>query len=296
MSEAVLILGCGFLGQTLAQKLAFRGVPVVGTARGEPQLGIIRTRGATPFKLEGDPATVQRALDRLPLRPGRVLMAIPPDAGLDAPLAEKVGAWGLPAGRVLYVSSTSVWGDQGGADVVEATPVHPETDKARQRLAAEAIWQAIGASVIRPAGIYGPGRSLLHRLAARRYRLIEDGGAVTNRIHVSDLAQLCEASWQRPQGLWMGSDLTPVPQAEVAQWCVRELGLPAPAPISMAEARVRMDRETLSMFSQSKRLRPEATLEALGVTLRFPSYREGFSDIWRREKAALVALMATGHS
>ena len=44
----VLILGCGFLGQALAQKLAFAGVPVTGTARGEPQLGIIRTRGATP--------------------------------------------------------------------------------------------------------------------------------------------------------------------------------------------------------------------------------------------------------
>jgi len=289
LSDAVLILGCGFLGQTLAQKLAFRGVPVVGSARGEPQLGIIRTRGATPLKLEGDPDQAMRALERLPLRIGRVLMAIPPEAGLDAALAGKVAAWGLAPGSVLYVSSTSVWGDQGGADVFETTPVRPETDKARQRLAAEAIWNAIGASVIRPAGIYGPGRSLLHRLAARKYRLIEGGAAITNRIHVADLARLCEAAWSRPQGVWMGSDLTPVPQAEVADWCVRELGLPAPESISLAEARVRMDRETFSMFSQSKRLRPEATLAALGVTLRFSSYSEGFRDIWTREKAALGA-------
>lgn len=286
MSEAVLILGCGFLGQTLAQKLAFAGVPVVGTARGEPQLGIIRTRGATPVKLEGDLGV----LDRLPLRIGRVLMAIPTEAGLDVALAQRVAAWGLQPGRVLYVSSTSVWGDQGGADVFETTPVRPETDKARQRLEAEAIWQAIGASVIRPAGIYGPGRSLLHRLAARKYRLIEGGATVTNRIHVADLARLCEASWNKPQGLWMGSDLTPVTQAEVAEWCTRELGLPAPAAISLAEARVRMDKETVAMFWQSKRLRPEATLAALGVKLRFPSYREGFRDIWTREKAALAEL------
>jgi len=289
-SEAVLILGCGFLGQTLAQKLAFQGTPVVGTARGEPQLGNVRTRGATPVKLAGDLSV----LDRLPFKIGRVLMAIPPEAGLDLALAARVAAWGLAPGRVLYVSSTSVYGDRGGAEVVESTPTRPETDQARARLGAEAIWQAIGASVIRPAGIYGPGRSLLHRLAARQYRLIDGGTAITNRIHVADLADLCLSAMNGERGLFLGSDTSPVTQAEVTAWCTAELGLPAPAPMSLAEARVRMNKATLAMFTQSKRLRPEATLASLRVTLRFPSFREGFRDLWAREQAAIMSLVSHG--
>lgn len=283
----VLILGCGFLGQALAQKLAFKGVPVAGTARGEPQLSIIRTRGATSVRFEGDLSV----LDRLPLQVARVVMSIPTDAGLDAALAAKVATWGLAPGRIVYISSTSVYGDHGGADVTEATPPAPATDKAKARLAAEAMWQAIGASVIRPAGIYGPGRSLLHRIAARKYRLVDQGLAITNRIHVADLANLCEAALANEPGVYLGSDLHPTPQAEVAAWCTRELGLPVPMPMSLAEARVRMDKDTLAMFAQSKRLLPQATLAKLAVTLRFPSYREGFRDIWAREKTSLQALV-----
>lgn len=285
--DPILILGCGFLGQTLAQRLAFRGVPVVGSARGEPQLGIIRTRGATPLAFDGRDLG---ALDRLPFRFARVLMSIPPEANLDRALADAIARWGLPPGRVLYVSSTSVYGDHGGADVDEATPPAPATDKAKMRLAAEAIWQGIGASVIRPAGIYGPGRSLLHRIAAGKYRLLGDGGAVNNRIHVADLASLCEAALSKPQGLYLGSDLAPTPMREVVAWISETFGLPDPPALSLAEARVRMDKDTFQMFAQSKRLRPEATLAALGVTLRYPSFREGLSEIWTREKAALLAL------
>jgi len=282
----VLILGCGFLGQALAQKLAFKGVPVAGTARGEPQLGIIRTRGATAVRFEGDLAV----LERLPLAVGRVVMSIPPEAGLDVALVARVASLNLAPGRVLYISSTSVYGDHGGADVIESTPTEPATDKAKARLASEALWQSIGASVIRPSGIYGPGRSLLHRIAARKYRLIDGGLAITNRIHVADLATLCEAALAHSPGVYLGSDLHPTTQSEVAQWCTRELGLPAPEPMSLAEARVRMDKDTLAMFAQSKRLLPHATLARLGVSLRFPSFREGFRDIWAREKAALSTL------
>ncbi len=286
-ATGVLILGCGFLGQVLAQRLAFKGVPVIGTARGEPQLGIIRTRGAAPLPFDGD-ITV---LDRLNISIDRVLMAIPPEAGLDTALAAKIATWKLAPGKVLYVSSTSVYGDRGGADTDEDTPPNPSTPKAEGRLAAEAIWQQIGASVVRPAGIYGPGRSLLHRLAAGKYRLVGDGHAIVNRIHVVDLAALCEKAWAAPQGIWLGTDLTPVPQSEVVRWSCEQFGLPAPTVMPMAEARIRMDRDTLAMFSQSKSLRPTRTLAALGLKLRFPSYREGMNDVWMRDKVALEGMI-----
>ncbi len=291
----LLILGCGFLGLVLAQKVSFKGVPVIGTARGEPHLSVIKTRGATAVRFEGGPSIEAdlSALDRTSGPVGKVVMSIPPEAGLDAVLAERVKSWGLAPGRTLYISSTSVYGDHDGAEVTEATPPMPATDKAKARLAAEATWQAIGASVIRPAGIYGPGRSLLHRIAAGKHRLIDGGQTITNRIHVADLATLCEAALKTTPGVYLGADLAPTTQVEVANWATTELGLPAATPMSMAEAKVRMDKDTLAMFSQSKRLNPAATLAKLGVTLRYPTYREGFRDVWMRDKAALTALAAS---
>lgn len=291
-ATGVLILGCGFLGQVLAQRLTFKGIPVIGTARGEPQLGIIRTRGAQPLPLPGEADFT--ALDRLNLKIDRVLMSIPPEAGLDLALAEKVASWNLAPGRALYVSSTSVYGDRGGADTDETTPVNPQSPSAEKRVEAERLWQAIGASVVRPAGIYGPGRSFLHRIAAGKYRQVGDGTAVVNRIHVTDLAALCEKAWAAPQGIWLGADLAPTPHAEVVAWSCEAFGLPTPPVMPLAEARIRMDRDTLAMFSQSKRLRSEHTLATLGLKLRYPSYREGFRDVWTRDKTQLEALMAGG--
>jgi nucleoside-diphosphate-sugar epimerase len=296
-ATGVLILGCGFLGQVLAQRLTFKGIPVIGTARGEPQLGIIRTRGAQPLPLGGDAgsaAMAVAALDKLTPKIDRVVMSIPPEAGLDLALAEKVAAWGVAPGRTLYVSSTSVYGDRDGADTDEATPVNPQTPKAEGRVEAERIWRAVGASVIRPAGIYGPGRSLLHRIAMGKYRQVGDGKAIVNRIHVTDLAALCEKALTGPQGIWLGADLAPSPHSEVIAWSCETFGLPVPPTMSLAEARVRMDRDTLAMFSQSKRLRAEHTLATLGVKLRYPSFREGFRDVWMRDKAQLEALMGGG--
>ncbi|MBL8787034.1 MAG: NAD-dependent epimerase/dehydratase family protein [Deltaproteobacteria bacterium] len=285
MNEAVLILGCGFLGNVLAQQLAFKGVPVIGTARGEPQLGIIRTRGAMPLELRD-----VSALDRLPAKIGSVLMSIPPEAGLDQALADRIGGWGLAPGKVAYVSSTSVYGDRAGETVDETTPVAPSSPKAHERVAAEAIWRQLGAQVVRPAGIYGPGRSLLHRLASGKMRLI-DGGALINRIHVADLASLCEAALARGTAgaTWLGADTLPATHDEVVAWLVSELKLPEPPRMSLAEARVRMDKDTLAMFSQSKRIDSTRTFATLGVTMRYPTYREGMKAIWAREKTMILA-------
>jgi nucleoside-diphosphate-sugar epimerase len=285
-AHGVLILGCGFLGNVLAQRLTFKGVPVIGTARGEPQLGIIRTRGATPLKFEGPDS-----ISRLSLKIGAVVMSIPPEANLDSALIERVADFGLTAGKVLYISSTSVYGDRNGAETFEDTPPNPQTPKAEARLEAEQRWQKIGASVLRPSGIYGPGRSLLHRLAAGKYRQIGESTSLINRIHVVDLAALSESALKSPQGVWLGADLQPATHAEVVSWSCERFGLPTPPTMPLAEARVRMDRDTLAMFSQSKALRPEKTLAALAVKLRFPSYREGFADVWMRDKQQLLAMM-----
>jgi len=284
----ILILGCGFLGNQVAQRLTFRGIPVTGTTRTFEQLSVIRTRGANPLQFDGVDFT---ELERQATRTRAVVMCIPPSDGLDERLVELFAKHAID--NAVYVSSTSVYGDRQGALTVERDPVAPDSPKGRARVAAEAVWTAapFTTAVIRPAGIYGPGRSLLHRLAAGKYRLVGGGLAVTNRVHVADLASLVVAALEKKaSGVFVGSDLAPTPQAEVVDWICALTGWDRPPEMTLAEARVRLDKDTLGMFIQSKRIDPAATLAALGVKLKYPSFREGLGDIWIKERQALAAL------
>jgi len=291
--KATLILGCGYFGKMLAQKLAFSGRFVVGTVRRDVEIGVVRTRGAEPVLFDGQDWS---GLERYRGRISAVVQSIPPAAegvaAAESALLERLHAFG--AERALYISSTSVYGDHGGSTVTEASSCTPDSPKGRARLEAEAAWLGgpIPASVLRPSGIYGPGRSLLHRLAARSYRLIGGGEALTNRIHVADLVSLAVAALAHPSEgqIWLGTDGHPASQGEVVAWAESELGLPAPPNIGLDEARVRLSKDHLAMAVQSKRLDPTHTLGQLGVTLRYPSYREGLRDIWGRERAHLEAL------
>ncbi|MFO0745710.1 MAG: NAD-dependent epimerase/dehydratase family protein [Myxococcota bacterium] len=213
-NRKVLILGCGFLGQVVAQRLAFRGVPVAGTTRSVEQSGVIRTRGAESVMFDGhDLAPVVRAASHA----RGVVMCIPPDAeaSLDRRLVDALAE--LPIEAAVYISSTSVYGDKDGQRTVESDAVAPDSPKGRARVLAEDVWRGarFPTAVLRPAGIYGPGRSLLHRMAAGKYRLVDGGRAVTNRIHVADLASLVVRALERPEAgaTWLGSDLAPAPQA-----------------------------------------------------------------------------------
>lgn len=289
----VLILGCGFLGQVVAQRLAFRGLPVTGTTRTLEQVSVIRTRGAEALLFDGEDLT---PIARAATRARAVVMCVPPgeDAALDRRLVEVLAA--APIESAVYVSSTSVYGDKAGAVTVEGDALAPDSPKGRARVLAEEVWRGapFPTAVLRPAGIYGPGRSLLHRMAAGKYRLVDGGRAVTNRIHVADLASLVVRALERPTpgATWLGADLAPAPQKDVVDWIAALTGWPPPPEMSLAEARVRMDKDTLGMFVQSKRLDPSATLAALGVALKYPSYREGLQDLWVRERKALEALRA----
>lgn len=292
----VLILGCGFTGMVLAARLGFAGRPVWGTTRTEARTAVIRSRGSQAVLFDGSDMAPLRALRG---RIGAVVDCIPPRIDRDGAVEDATGAildavadFGLRA--FVYVSATSVYGDQQGGVADEHTEASPDSPRGRARRDAEARVLASGlpAMVMRPSGIYGPGRSQLHRMAERRYRLVGDGSALTNRVHVTDLATLLEAAIDRgtPGATYLATDQRPASQAEVVEHIVTRYGLPRPPAIPLDEARVRMSRDVFAMITGSKRLDPTWTLDALAVRLRFPDYEAGLADVWRRDGAALRAL------
>ncbi len=299
--KGVLILGCGFTGAVLAQRLAFDGRSVYGTTRSEQQALVIRSRGAEPVLL--DVRQDLAPLDRLRGRIGKVVCCIPPDMERDGTyvdstraLLDRFSGWNLQA--FVYVSSTSVYGDKGGDVVTEASECAPDSPRGAARLAIEqeVLTSGLRALVVRPAGIYGRGRSQLHRMASGRYRLVAGGEAFTNRIHVIDLAAILDAALTRgvPGTVYLGTDARPATQREVAEHAVTAFGMPQPSTMELQEARVRLSRDVLAMITGSKRLDGSWTRQELGVELRYPSYVEGMESIWRFEAPQLRAIAAGG--
>lgn len=296
--DALCIIGCGYSGSVVAQRLAFDGRPVIGTARREAQANVIRTRGAEPVmvtlpKLEG--------LKRHAAHIAGVVTMVPPQ------MLERSDAFEDWTGKLLeyfgkhsklkafvYVSSTSVYGDQAGATVTEHSECQPDSPRGKARLAIEkqVLQSGLPSMIVRPSGIYGPGRSQAHRLAAGKYRIVGEGDALTNRIHVRDLASIVIGALDRgtPGDVYLASDVEPAPQAAVADFCVDQFKLPAPHRISVAEAKVRMTPNVFRMITGSKRLDASWTRDRLGVTLRFPTYREGLAAVWHQEGDSIRAL------
>jgi nucleoside-diphosphate-sugar epimerase len=266
--EPLLILGCGFTGTAAASRALAAGRPVRATVRSPEAARTLRVIGAD--------VTVAPSLTAAlvaPLAEGaEVLVSFPPDGVTDEALAKVMGG----ARSVVYVSSTGVYGERVGI-IDEETPTDARDPKAAMRLAAETAWREAGATALRAAGIYGPGRGLHRRLIEGSYRVPGEGERVVSRVHVEDLAAMalgCLAAGLRG-GCFVAADDAPVPQGEVVRWLCEGLGLPWPRSVALSEAPPTLRHDRTVLNARVKR--------ALGLTLRYPSWREGFAQCLRAE-------------
>jgi len=183
---------------------------------------------------------------------------------------------------VGYLSTTAVYGDQGGAWVDEETPVSPSSRRGDWRAQAEAEWQAIPdlpLHIFRLAGIYGPGRGPFAKLMAGKARRIVKPGQVFSRIHVEDIATVLEASIDRPNpgAIYNVCDDEPAPPQDVLGYGAELLGLPVPAEVPFDEAG--MTPMARSFYGENKRVRNTRIKEELGVALAYPDYRVGLRAV-----------------
>jgi nucleoside-diphosphate-sugar epimerase len=194
--------------------------------------------------------------------------------------------------RAVYISTTGVYGDAGGAWVDEDTPPAPATSRGRRRLDAERVlarWAAAaGAEVVilRVPGIYGPGRLPLERIR-RAEPVLEPGECgFTNRIHAEDLARVCVAAAKRgrPGAVYNVSDGEPGTMTEYFFAVADAAGLPRPPMVGLAEARRVMSAGMLSYLGESRRIANRRMLAELGVTLRYPDLGRGLAACFAGER------------
>jgi nucleoside-diphosphate-sugar epimerase len=182
--------------------------------------------------------------------------------------------------RVIYLSTTGVFGGRDGQIVDESTPPGPWNEQGQARLDCEKVYRSetergarfVSTSLRLPA-IYGEDRGLLTSLASGTYRMVDEGALWTNRIHVEDLAQVIVKAIQAPslpEVLCVGDD-EPALARDVVSFLCNAHGLSRPGSISSREC---VARGAYTMVS-NQRINNKRMKELLGLVLTYPSYREG---------------------
>ena len=219
-----------------------------------------------------------------------VLASAAPDAAGDPFLRDQPEILGAHPVWLGYLSTTGVYGDHGGAWVDESTALTPATTRGAWRVAAEAAWaraaetMGTGLHVFRLAGIYGPGRGPFQKVKDGSARRIIKQGQVFSRIHVEDIAQAVWASMTAPVAagrIYNLCDDDPAPPEDVLAHAAELLELPPPPAIPYESAE--MTPMARSFYAESKRVSNARMKQELGVSLLYPSYREGLAALLAAE-------------
>jgi len=197
---------------------------------------------------------------------------------------------GMLPRRVVYVSTSGVYGDCGGALVDESRAVNPGTDRARRRCDAEAAlteWCAprgVALVILRVPGIYAADRLPLERLRKGTPVLRREDDVFTNHIHAEDLAAICVRALDEsvPAGIYNTSDDSDILMGDWLELVAERFGLPRPPRIPRSEAPGRIGAPMLSFMSESRRLVNARLKNEFGYALRYPTVHDGL-------RAALAA-------
>jgi nucleoside-diphosphate-sugar epimerase len=285
-----LIVGCGYTGTALARRLSAEAISVVGTT-------------ASPQPAEG---FEHRLLDllkptalELPEAADAVVYYMVPTLHRDydgkerphlRPMQRCLEALATqPLRGLVYLSSTSVYGDRRGGWVDEDTPPTPRSPWGRMRAELEqAVWtfgsqQGVPACVTRLPEIYGPRRGPQERLRQGQ-KVLRNPEGYSNRIHVDDLVTvLAELGARLDQRLLLVSDDKPTTREEVYRFAAKTLGYallrPDDAPLGPGA-----DVNRRALLEESRRCRNNRLRLWLGGPLRYPSYREGITAILAAER------------
>jgi nucleoside-diphosphate-sugar epimerase len=324
----VLIVGCGDVGQRIGKQLAARGLRVIGTVRASARASALRAAGIVPLIADLDAPRPAR-LGAWPQR--LIQLAPPPAQGRDDPRTRRLvlamaaararlirrhtpvferwpaarqgnaasartralttGAGGASPARWVYMSTTGVYGDAGGACFDETRSLAPTSERAVRRVAAEQHWRHAAArgqaraSILRVPGIYAHDRLPLDRLRAGLPALRAEDDVYTNHIHADDLARICIAAlWRGQAGRVVHAvDDSDLKMGDYFDRVADAAGLPRPPRLARAELAARVSPAMLSFMQESRRLANRRLKRELRVRLRLPSVdhtlAEAFSGV-----------------
>lgn len=294
--QRVIIVGCGDIGRRVAVLWHARGATVIGIVRHAAKAAELRAIGIEVVRADLDRPETLKQIDFS----SSLLYYFAPPAPAGAndvrmrAFLDLLAEGRIPQ-KIVYISTTGVYGDQNGAWVNEDSEVAPQSARGRRRLDAEnalGAWgrqQPAAVVILRVPGIYGPGRLPVDAIRSRRPVVQESECGFTNRIHADDLAQACIAAADhgRADTIYNVSDGNPGTMTDYFNRVADALGLCRPPIVSRAEAARVLSAEMLSYLDESRRIDNRRMLAELKVTLRYPDLETGL-------KASVVSGRSVG--
>ncbi|MBN8443407.1 MAG: NAD(P)H-binding protein [Thauera sp.] len=292
--KRILIVGSGDVAARALPWLT-RRFRVLALVRRAEHAAALRKAGAVPLIADLDD---RRSLMRLAGLADAVLHFAPPPAhGETDPrtraLLAALGAGGSLPQRLVYISTTGVYGDCAGAWVDECRATRPLSARAGRRVDAERQVRAFGrrngvrTSVLRAPGIYAAERLPLERLRRADPVLREDDDVHTNHIHADDLARLACAALFRGRGgrVWNACDDTRLKMGDYFDAVADAFALPRPPRLGRGDIAAQLSPMTLSFMGESRRLHNQRMKRELRTPLRYPTVADGLRDACARMPA-----------
>ncbi len=289
----IFIIGCGDIGKRISALWQARGAGVQALARSPASAKQLELLGIAPVIGDLDQP---ESLTALPVAGALLYYLAPPPAQGDTDprmrtLVETLAVSPLP-GRIIYISTTGVYGDNHGAWVTEDTPLQPRAARSKRRVDAESVLRTFGKDygvpviILRVPGIYGPGRLPIEAIKTRRPVLDENESGYTNRIHAQDLARVCVVAAERGRAdaVYNVSDGHPSSMTGYFNQLADILGEPRPPVVSRAEAQRVLKPGMLSYLDESRRVDNRRMCEELGVKLLYPTLEAGLRASLAAEK------------
>ena len=284
--KKLFCFGLGYSAEALARRLSPAEWQITGTARSDDGVERIAALGYRGIRFDGHnpaPEATTALADAT-----HVLVSASPDELGDPVLRLHGGdlAKAADLGWIGYLSTIGVYGNSDGQWIDETATPKPGVPRTKRRLEAEADWLAFAETrrkrvqIFRLGGIYGPGRSAINDLRDGTARRIVKPGQVFNRIHVDDIATvlLVAANGAGRHTIYNVTDDEPSPSQDVIAYAADLMGLEPPPEIPFEQAELTpMGR---SFYADNRRVSNRRLHDDLGVTLRFPTYREGMAGIF----------------
>ena len=282
----LLIVGCGDIGLRVLRLLRGRW-RLLALTSSPGRVATLRSAGAVPLLGNLDDAAT---LARLAGMADAVLHLAPPQGSGDTDkrtrhLLQALARQGRVR-RIVYGSTSGVYGDCGGVRFDETRAPNPATDRARRRVDAEQQLRWFGrafdvrVTLLRIPGIYASDREGGHpreRLARGAPVLVAEHDVYTNHIHADDLARACVAALHRgaAQRVLHVCDDTQMKMGDYFDLAADLCALPRPPRITREQAALQLSSMQLSFMGESRRLSNERLKHELRLRLRYPTAAHG---------------------
>jgi len=281
----MIIIGCGYVGQRVAQKLQQQRKVITGIVRSDTTIAALKKINIDTIQcdLETEALVVNSTLNE-----SIFYFAPPPSQGKEdlgmKTFIDGLATSGLPR-RIVYISTTGVYGNCKGEWVDETHPANPQADRAKRRWHAEQLLQKLADEtkveiiILRVAGIYGKNKLPLERIKKAMPMIAEKDAPWTNRIHADDLVRSCIAAMESGinREIYNVCDGSPSNMADYFNQVADKAGLTRPPIIELNEAEEQLSVGMLSYLAESRRLSNKKLINELKVKLLYPNLKAGLA-------------------